>query len=43
MRPFDFNELANEAFGIDDKRSNNLITRSKNAYMVFYERKVYFD
>ena len=43
VRPFDFNELANEAFGIDDKRSNNLITRSKNAYMVFYERKVYFD
>lgn len=51
VRPFDINDLAAEAFGNDDKQrtstpqSNSGMTRdrSRNAYMVFYERVVYVD
>ena len=47
VKPFDINELSNEAFGSDEKKSssgNGMIKdRSRNAYMVFYERSVYFD
>ncbi|CAD8115825.1 unnamed protein product [Paramecium sonneborni] len=44
VKPFEFGDLANEAFGNDDKGKNNqLLSRSKNAYMLFYERKTYFD
>ena len=51
VRPFDINDLAAEAFGNDEKRtqtsnsqSNGMSRdRSRNAYMVFYERVVYVD
>ncbi|CAD8174555.1 unnamed protein product [Paramecium pentaurelia] len=44
VKPFEFGDLATEAFGNDDKgRTNQLLSRSKNAYMLFYERKTYFD
>jgi len=48
VKPFEIGELSNEAFGSDEKKStsgNGMIRgdRSRNAYMVFYERSVYFD
>lgn len=43
VKQFDFNDLPAEAFGSDDKSGKSIMNRSKNAYMVFYERKVYFD
>jgi ubiquitin carboxyl-terminal hydrolase 9/24 len=51
VKPFDINDLAAEAFGNDEKRSATggqsyggmSKDRSRNAYMVFYERVVYVD
>ena len=44
IKPFEFSDLPTEAFGSDDKtKNNNIMGRAKNAYMLFYERKTYFD
>lgn len=52
VRKFDINDLASEAFGGDEKNLTNSMTntltksmkeRSKNAYLLFYQRSKNFD
>ena len=43
VKPFDIGLLSQEAFGITTSSTNMMKDRSRNAYMVFYERQLYFD
>lgn len=49
VRPFDLKDLAQEAFGGEEKFLENIGNakevkeRSRNAYLLFYEREAYFD
>lgn len=45
VKNFDFNHLANECFGFDEKNEmgNNNLNRFKNAYILIYDRKKFFN
>jgi len=50
VRPFDPKDLSSEAFGGEEKlnignigNAKDIREKSRNAYLLFYERKQYFD